>query len=56
MNKEWHSAHVMPPNPTRDQRIAWHAEHATACGCRPVPEDLLADVKALGRKKPRRSN
>ena len=56
MNKEWHAAHVMPSNPTRDQRIAWHAEHAIACGCRPVPEGLLADVKALRRKKSRRSD
>jgi hypothetical protein len=56
MNKEWHAAHVMPPNATRDQRIAWHAKHAAACGCRPVPADLLADVEALGRKKFRRSN
>ena len=56
MNKEWHAAHVMPSNPTRDQRIAWHAEHATACGCRPVPEGLSADVKALRRKKSRRSD
>ena len=56
MNKEWHAAHVMPPNPTKDQRIAWHAEHATECGCRPVPENLLADVKALRKKKSRLSN
>ena len=56
MNKEWHAHHVMPPNATRDQRIAWHSEHAVECGCRGVPEDLRADVEALGRKKSRRSN
>jgi len=56
MNKEWHEAHVMPSNATREQRIAWHAEHAAVCGCRPVPPDMVADVEALGRKKPRRSN
>jgi hypothetical protein len=56
MNKRWHAAHVMPPNPTREQRIAWHAEHAAACGCRPVPTDLLADVEASDRKKSRLTN
>jgi hypothetical protein len=55
MNKEWHATHAMPPNPTRDQRIAWHAEHAKACDCRPVPRDLLDDVEALGKKESRRS-
>jgi len=56
LNKEWHAAHVMPPNPTLDQRVAWHAEHAEACGCRPVPADLQADVEARNKKKSRRSN
>jgi len=53
MNKGWHAAHVMPPNATREQRIAWHAEHAAECGCRPVPPSLQAEVKALGRKSGR---
>ncbi len=56
MNKEWHAAHAMPENPTREQRVAWHAEHAAECACRPVPTDLLDEVEALGGKKPRRSN
>jgi len=55
MNKEWHVAHVMPPNPTRDQRVVWHAEHAAECGCRPVPASLLAEVEAWGKKKPTRA-
>ena len=55
MNKEWHAAHAMPPNPTREQRIVWHAEHAVACACRPVPASLLAEVEALNRKA-RRAN
>ena len=56
MNKQWHATHVMPPNPTREQRIAWHAEHAAVCGCRPVPPNLLAEIEALSRKKSGRDN
>jgi hypothetical protein len=56
MNKEWHATHVMPPNPTREQRIIWHYEHAASCGCRPVPANLLAEVEALHKKKPGRAN
>ncbi len=48
MNRDWHAAHPMPANPTREERIAWHVEHAKTCACRPVPEGLRADVeKAL---------
>jgi hypothetical protein len=56
INKEWHDSHGMPSNPTRAQRIEWHAEHAAACGCRPIPQSLSAEVKALGGKKPLRAN
>ncbi|HUK80754.1 MAG TPA: hypothetical protein VLU91_08865 [Nitrososphaerales archaeon] len=54
MNKEWHAAHVMPKNPTKEQRVTWHAEHAEACGCRPVPPSILAEVEALGKETPTR--
>jgi hypothetical protein len=38
INREWHEAHRMPKNPTRDQRAEWHAAHADECGCR-APSD-----------------
>jgi len=38
---------VMPPNPTREQRVEWHAAHEDACGCRPVPDGLKQDVRAF---------
>lgn len=53
LNREWHEAHRMPPKPTRRQRVEWHAEHAGACGCREVPPNLAADVRALLKKAPR---
>lgn len=50
MNDQWHSAHRMPENPTREQRIQWHFEHAEACGCRSVPESIGDEVRALIRQ------
>lgn len=56
-NEEWHDAHVMPKNPTRAERVEWHAEHELACGCRPVPASLMLDVVTLSKKRNiRRSN
>jgi hypothetical protein len=40
MNAEWHTQHVMPKNATDEQRVAWHAEHAKFCACRPIPETV----------------
>ena len=34
----------MPPRPTLEQRLAWHREHAGACGCRPPPPQIAALV------------
>lgn len=44
-NKEWHDAHVLPKNPSMADRIFWHAEHAKACGCRPIPESVRAAMR-----------
>ncbi len=40
----------MPKNPTKEQRIAWHREHARHCACRPIPEKLLKAVRQSGRR------
>jgi hypothetical protein len=39
----------LPPNPTIDERIAWHLEHAKQCGCRPFPPRLIAAMTRLSR-------
>jgi hypothetical protein len=36
----------MPKKPTLEQRIAWHREHASVCGCREVPESLRPYLEA----------
>lgn len=45
LNKEWHLAHSMPKNPTIEQRIKWHLEHAKHCQCRGIPDKLQAEIK-----------
>jgi len=47
MNKEWHRLNPMPPKATREQRIAWHVEHARECACRSVPESIRDEVQKL---------
>lgn len=44
INETWHKKHPMPKNPTIDQRIEWHIEHAKHCNCRDIPEKLKAEM------------
>jgi hypothetical protein len=45
INKAWHEVNKMPKNPTKEQRIYWHKEHAKHCQCWPIPANLLAEMK-----------
>lgn len=51
-DRRWHQEHRMPERATDDQRIAWHLEHAQVCGCRPIPNGVLALMRAKGMKPP----
>ena len=44
MNRDWHRQHVLGQHASREDRIAWHAEHARECACRPIPESLAVEV------------
>jgi len=46
INAEWHRAHRMPKNPTLEQRLEWHREHARNCDCRQPPPKLAALLAA----------
>jgi hypothetical protein len=46
MNKQWHEQHVMPKNPSLDERVAWHVDHAKQCGCREIPESIRKELAA----------
>ncbi|MFH1072417.1 MAG: hypothetical protein V1743_03235 [Nanoarchaeota archaeon] len=43
-DKQWHEKHKMPQNPSMDDRLQWHLEHAEHCDCRKIPEKLLAKI------------
>jgi hypothetical protein len=45
-NDEWHSRHRLPENPTLDQRVTWHIEHARRCTCRHAVDcELFEELK-----------
>lgn len=45
INAEWHAKHKMPKNPSLDQRVKWHMEHARHCSCRPIHGEILEEIK-----------
>ncbi len=51
INKEWHLAHKMPKNPTLEQRLDWHEEHAKHCTCREMPASLAKLIQDRKRKR-----
>lgn len=42
---EWHIKNRMPKNPTLDERVAWHLDHAKNCSCRPLDGKILEEIK-----------
>lgn len=45
INADWHRKHRMPKNPTLDERIEWHIEHAKHCACREMPAKIKEAIK-----------
>lgn len=53
INKEWHLGHLMPKNPTFEQRVEWHTEHLKNCKCRDdFPEKLKEEMLKRNMKLP----
>lgn len=50
VNAAWHRRHLMPKNPTLEQRLTWHAAHARAWLCRDMPRGIPAKLARRGRK------
>ncbi len=44
-NDEWHSKNKISENPTIDQRVRWHIEHARHCPCQIVDDEILQEVE-----------
>jgi len=51
INREWHEAHRMPKNPTREQRGEWHATHVEECGCREPSEAEIQLIEEYRTKQ-----
>lgn len=52
LNREWHLSHKMPKNPTMEQRLEWHVEHAKNCQCRPITAKVAEEMKKRGMSIP----
>ncbi len=51
LNAAWHRDHPMPKNPTLEDRVRWHEEHAAACGCRPIPAGIRKEMERRERRQ-----
>ena len=53
INKEWHLKNKMPKNPTHEERMKWHIEHAKHCTCREMPDSIRKEIEnyKANRKK-----
>jgi hypothetical protein len=51
MNKKWHQENRLPRNAKLEERIEWHLEHESNCGCRPVPGELKKEAKARRKRQ-----
>jgi len=51
VNDTWHREHPMPTRASLAQRVAWHQAHATHCGCRPIPPDIMIEIDRLERSR-----
>jgi hypothetical protein len=40
----------MPKNPTLDEKIKWHLEHARNCSCRPLDGKISVEIMKRGLK------
>jgi hypothetical protein len=38
----------MPRKATLEERVQWHVEHQTKCGCREIPESIRVQLKKRG--------
>jgi len=45
INKSWHEKNKMPKNANFEERVKWHLEHEKNCSCRPIPDNLKAEMK-----------
>jgi hypothetical protein len=50
INAAWHKKNKMPKNPTLEERVEWHLDHARNCQCRPLGGKILEEINKRGLK------
>lgn len=50
INTEWHKKNKMSKNPSHDERIKWHIEHAENCSCYPMSDKIKEEIKEYKSK------
>lgn len=45
MNHPWHAQNPLRLGASLDARVEWHERHAVACGCRPIPQHVLEEIR-----------
>ncbi|MDO8488450.1 MAG: NUDIX hydrolase [bacterium] len=45
INAAWHRKYPLLKKASLSARIQWHADHSRECGCRPIPEPILKEMK-----------
>jgi hypothetical protein len=48
LNRTWHERHRLGSGASLDERVQWHVAHAEACGCRPIPDGIQAEMARRG--------
>lgn len=48
LNADWHRAHVLGSHVSLDDRVEWHLEHVSHCGCREMPASIRKEIDARG--------
>ncbi len=54
LNRDWHKTHRLPEHANLNQRVDWHLAHATACGCREMPDTIKREIEKRGLAVPER--
>lgn len=44
VNAEWHASNRLLRNARLEERVEWHIEHASECGCRKIPPSIATAI------------
>ncbi len=47
LNEDWYLTNKIPKGHSLEERIRWRLEHSKNCGCRSIPQKLLAIIERI---------